>query len=170
MSPFAISRQNARCTSRRNDGAPGDFIGDRPVNATIHPAGLPTDTPTIRVLRRPVESTQYTALIFGQRCHEIGIDRSMGARGCALDNAVVEAFFASLKKEKLNRRSWPTRQAARNAVFAWIEGWYNRRRLHSTLGYISPETYENATLGQRGAGLAASRLAPSPIMINDKAA
>jgi transposase InsO family protein len=75
---------------------------------------------------------------FGQRCHEIGIDRSMGARGCALDNAVVEAFFASLKKEKLNRRSWPTRQAARNAVFAWIEGWYNRRRLHSTLGMRSP--------------------------------
>jgi putative transposase len=72
----------------------------------------------------------------------------MGARGCALDNAVVEAFFASLKKEKLNRRSWPTRQAARNAVFAWIEGWHNRRRLHSTLGMRSPVDYENRTLGQ----------------------
>jgi putative transposase len=94
----------------------------------------------------------------------------MGARGCALDNAVVEAFFASLKKEKLNRRSWPTRQAARNAVFAWIEGWYNRRRLHSTLGMRSPIDYENGTLGQDGAGLAASRLAPTSEMIKEKAA
>jgi putative transposase len=121
-------------------------------------------------LRRPLESAQYTALIFGQRCHEAGIDRSMGARGCALDNAVCESFFASLKKEKLNRRSWATRSDARRAVFAWIEGWYNRRRLHSTLGYLSPADYENDTLGQRGAGLAASRLAPTSEMIKEKAA
>jgi len=116
------------------------------------------------------QGSQYTALIFGQRCHQAGIDRSMGARGCALDNAVSEAFFASLKKEKLNRRAWPTRQAARNAVFAWIEGWYNRRRLHSTLGYLAPADYENRTLSKPGASLAASRLAHSPIMIKEKAA
>jgi putative transposase len=116
------------------------------------------------------QGSQYTALIFGQRCQEAGIDRSMGARGCALDNAVSEAFFASLKKEKLNRRSWPTRSDARNAVFAWIEGWYNRRRLHSTLGYQSPVDYENRTLGQRGTSLAASRLAHSHSMIKEKAA
>jgi putative transposase len=116
------------------------------------------------------QGSQYTALIFGQRCHQAGIDRSMGARGCALDNAVSEAFFASLKKEKLNRRAWPTRQAARNAVFAWIEGWYNRRRLHSTLGYLSPLDYENRALSEPGASLAASRLAHSPIMIKEKAA
>jgi hypothetical protein len=89
----------------------------------------------------------------------------MGARGCALDNAVCEAFFASLKKEKLNRRAWPTNQAARNAVFAWIEGWYNRRRLHSTLGYLSPADYENRTLIDGGTSLAASRLAPTSEMI-----
>ena len=122
------------------------------------------------MLRRPLESAQYTALIFGQRCHQVGIDRSMGARGCALDNAVSEAFFASLKKEKLNRRSWPSRQQARNAVFAWIEGWYNRRRLHSTLGYLSPADYENRTLVHDGASLAASRLAPISEMIKEKAA
>ena len=51
------------------------------------------------------QGTRYRALILGQRCHQAGIDRSTGARGCALNNAVVEAFFASLKKEKLNRRS-----------------------------------------------------------------
>ena len=55
-------------------------------------------------------------------------------------------------------------------MFAWIEGWYNRRRLHSTLGYLSPADYETTTLGQRGTGLAASRLAHSPIMIKEKAA
>jgi hypothetical protein len=52
-----ISRQNARSTSRRQHGAPGDFIGDRPVNPVIHPAGLPINTSTITVLQRPVEST-----------------------------------------------------------------------------------------------------------------
>jgi putative transposase len=116
------------------------------------------------------QGSQFTALIFGQHCQQAGIDRSMGARGCALDNAVCEAFFASLKKEKLNRRAWPTRQAARNAVFAWIEGWYNRRRLHSTLGYQSPADYENRTLAHDGASLAASRLAHSHSMIKEKAA
>jgi transposase InsO family protein len=53
---------------------------------------------------------------------------------------------------------------------AWIEGWYNRRRLHSTLGYLSPADYENRTLGHDGAGLAASRLAHPPMMIKEKAA
>jgi putative transposase len=55
-------------------------------------------------------------------------------------------------------------------VFAWIEGWYNRRRLHSTLGYLSPLDYENRTLGQSRTGLAASRLAHTSEMIKEKAA
>jgi putative transposase len=94
----------------------------------------------------------------------------MGAKGCALDNAVCEAFFATLKKELTRRRAWPTRRELETAVFAWIEGWYNRRRLHSTLAYVAPETYEHGTLGTDRTGLAAARLAHSPIMINDKAA
>ncbi|MGC1214551.1 MAG: hypothetical protein WA890_25235, partial [Micromonospora sp.] len=57
VSPLAIARQNKRSTSRRSAGAPGDFIGDLPVNAFIHPAGLPIDTSQfLEVLRRPVES------------------------------------------------------------------------------------------------------------------
>jgi putative transposase len=113
---------------------------------------------------------QYVSLIFGQRCREAGIDLSMGAKGSALDNAVAEAFFATLKKELTRRRAWPTRRELQSAVFAWIEGWYNRRRLHSTLGYLSPTDYENRTLSEPGTGLAASRLAHSPIMIKNKAA
>jgi putative transposase len=113
---------------------------------------------------------QYMSLIFGQSAHAAGIDISMGAKGCALDNAVAEAFFATLKKELTRRRAWPTRRELQSAAFAWIEGWYNRRRLHSTLGYLSPLDYENRTLGQSSASLAASRLAYSPIMIKEKAA
>jgi hypothetical protein len=59
---LAITRQNSRSTTRRCDGAPGDFIGDRPVNAVIHPAGLPINTSTIKVLRRPVESADGPAI------------------------------------------------------------------------------------------------------------
>jgi hypothetical protein len=59
---LAISRQNARCTSRRDDGRPGDFIGDRPVNSCIHPAGLPINPSLSKALRRPVEST-LTAVV-----------------------------------------------------------------------------------------------------------
>jgi putative transposase len=113
---------------------------------------------------------QYVSLIFGQRCRQAGIDLSMGAKGSALDNAVAEAFFATLKKELTHRRAWPMRRELQSAVFAWIEGWYNRRRLHSTLGYLSPTDYENRTLSEPGTGLAASRLAHSPIMIKNKAA
>ena len=94
----------------------------------------------------------------------------MGAKGCALDNAVCESFFATLKKELTRRRSWPTRRELESAVFAWIEGWYNRRRLHSTLDYLSPADYENTTLGQRATSLAASRLAHTSEMIKEKAA
>ena len=73
----------------------------------------------------------------------------MGARASALDNAACEAFFASLKRERLNRRSWPTRREAQSAIFEWTEGWYNPRRLHSTLGYLSPNNYEQLVLEKK---------------------
>src|SRR5829696_262921 len=62
VTPVAITRQNARSTSRRCAGAPGDFIGDRPVNSFIHPAGLPINTSKTEVLRRPVESALGAAV------------------------------------------------------------------------------------------------------------
>jgi putative transposase len=92
------------------------------------------------------QGSQYVSLRFGERCREAGIRISMGARASALDNAVCEAFFAALKRERVNRRSWPTRREARSAMFEWIEGWYNPRRLHSTLGYLSPLNYEQLKL------------------------
>jgi putative transposase len=85
---------------------------------------------------------QYVSLLFGHRCRQAGIARSMGSRGDAYDNAVTESFFASLEKDLLRRRSFRTREEARSQVFEYIEVFYNRERLHSTLGYRSPEEYE----------------------------
>jgi putative transposase len=82
------------------------------------------------------------SLVFAQRCRGAGIAVSMGSKGDCFDNAVKEAFFATLKKELVNRRSWPTKAEARAAVFEFIEVFYNRERLHSTLGYLSPVRYE----------------------------
>ena len=67
----------------------------------------------------------------------------MGFKGSALDNAVIESFFSTLKRELVNRYSWPTKADARVAVCEWIEVFYNRVRLHTTLGNSSPEEYEN---------------------------
>jgi putative transposase len=88
------------------------------------------------------QGSQYVSLALGQRCRQAGIELSMGSRGCAYDNAVCEAFFKTLKSELIDRRSWPTKAEARHAVFDFIETFYNRRRRHSTLGYLSPAEYE----------------------------
>ena len=85
----------------------------------------------------------------------------MGSRGDAYDNAVAESFFATLKKELIRRRSWPSRHELIGEVFEYIEAFYNPIRRHSTLGYLSPIDYENGTLARTARDLAASRLAPT---------
>lgn len=82
----------------------------------------------------------------------------MGSRGCAYDNAVAESFFATLKKELIRRRSWPERRELTGEVFDYIETFYNARRRHSTLGYLSPADFETSTRRQDGPEDAASRL------------
>jgi putative transposase len=94
------------------------------------------------VLRRPVEFTQYASGAFRCRLREAGLLASMGSVGDSFDNAVAERCFATLKGELVDRSPWPTRAAARSAIFEYVEGWYNRRRRHSTLGYVSPADYE----------------------------
>jgi transposase InsO family protein len=85
---------------------------------------------------------QYTSLAFGRQLQAAGILPSTGSVGDAYDNAVVGSFFSSLKVELLARQAWPTRAAARRAIFEYIEIWFNRRRRHSTLGYLGPAAYE----------------------------
>ncbi len=88
------------------------------------------------------QGSQYVSLGFGQAARDAGIAISMGSRGDAYDNAVAESFFATLKKELIHRKSWPTRRELGAAVFEYIEAFYNRDRRHSTLGMRSPAEYE----------------------------
>jgi putative transposase len=89
------------------------------------------------------QGSQYVSLGFGHACTTAGISRSMGSRGDCWDNAVAETFFATLKKELVYRRSWPTRQELISEIFEYIEAFYNRQRRHSTLGYLSPAEFED---------------------------
>ena len=88
------------------------------------------------------QGSQYASLAFGQRLRETGLLGSMGSRGDCFDNALAESFFATLECELLARHRFPTRNAARLALFDYIEGFYNTRRRHSALGYLSPAAYE----------------------------
>ena len=87
---------------------------------------------------------QYTSLACGQQLRVASIVPSMGAVGECFDNAVAESFFATLKVELLYRHAWPTRASARSAIFTFIDTWDNSRRLHSTLGYQSPDAFERS--------------------------
>jgi putative transposase len=81
---------------------------------------------------------QYTSREFAQYCKDKRVRTSLGRTGVCWDNAVAESFFAALKNDMYYRSSWPTRARARFAVAEYIEVFYNRRRLHSTLGYRTP--------------------------------
>lgn len=94
------------------------------------------------VIHHSDQGSQYTSVAFGNRCREMGVRPSMGSVGDAYDNAMAESFFASLECELIERQNFKTRTEARMSVFSWIEGWYNPRRLHSGLGYLSPMEFE----------------------------
>ena len=102
--------------------------------------------PGAGVIHHTDRGAQYTALSFGKRLEEVGIVPSMGRAGSALANAISESFVASLKTELLHRHRFLTREAARTAIFDYIEGFYNRVRRHSSLDYSSPADYEQATM------------------------
>ena len=97
------------------------------------------------VIHHSDHGCQYTSLAFGKRCGEMGVRPSMGSVGDAYDNAMAESFFATLECELLNRRRFKTQVEARHAIFRFIEGWYNPHRRHSSLGNISPVSYEKLT-------------------------
>ena len=88
--------------------------------------------------------SQYTAVAFGRRCREQGIAVSMGSKGDCFDNAVIESFWATLKKEigLTAGRRFATRAEARAAIFEYVETFYNSRRRHSTLAYRSPAEHK----------------------------
>jgi len=85
---------------------------------------------------------QYTSSEYRALCERLAVTQSMGATGICFDNAAAEAFFASLKRELVHRRRFTTRAEARHQIIRWIEGWYNARRLHSTLNFLTPNEKE----------------------------
>jgi putative transposase len=99
--------------------------------------------PDAGLLHHSDRGCQYTSFDYRTRLQELGVIVSMSRRGNCWDNAVAESFFATLKKELVHRRSWKSRADLREAVFEYIETFYNRRRLHSYLGYKSPAQFES---------------------------
>jgi len=89
---------------------------------------------------------QYTAAAYQQALAARGVTALMSRAGECLDNAMAERFFATMKAEVGDARPWPTRAAARQAIFAWLEVWYNRQRRHSALGFRSPVAWEEQRL------------------------
>ena len=130
--------------SRRVVGWAMDRTLHRALPLTALHMALATRRPTAGALHHSDRGRQYASAEYRAALRAAGLTCSMSRPGDCWDNAVVESFFATLKTEL--GAYWPTRAAARQAVFAWLEGWYNPRRLHSSLGYRSPLQYETALL------------------------
>jgi putative transposase len=94
------------------------------------------------VIHHSDQGCQYTSIAFGKRCRLAGVRPSMGSVGDCYDNALAESFFATLECELIDRSTFRTHAEARMAIFEFIEGWYNPRRRHSSIDYLSPINYE----------------------------
>lgn len=104
--------------------------------------------PPVGLLHHSDRGSQYASTDFQRLLAERGIVCSMSRKGNCWDNAPVESFFATLKRELVHHRRYESRAEARTELFEYIESWYNRKRLHSSLGYLSPVDYEQQTLHQ----------------------
>jgi transposase InsO family protein len=123
----------------------GWAMGNRPTAELVSSAvdmAVQNRRPSPGVIHHSDHGAQYTSLAFGKALQEAGIVGSMGSVGDAYDNAAAESFFATLQAELLDRRSWLTRRELRTAIFEYIEAFYNRRRRHSSLDYLSPSEFE----------------------------
>jgi putative transposase len=115
---------------------PADLVGDALKMALQH------RRPQAGLLHHSDRGVQYASDDYQQLLIEHGITVSMSRRGNCYDNAMMESFWATLKTELIHLRRWTTREQARQSIFEFIEVFYNRKRLHSSLGYVSPESFE----------------------------
>lgn len=99
-------------------------------------------TPAAGAILHSDHGTQFTSWAFGQRLRAAGLLPSMGTIGDCYDNSMMESFWATLQLEILDTRTWETRDQLANAIFEWIECWYNPERRHSSIGMHSPINYE----------------------------
>ena len=95
-----------------------------------------------QVIHHSDQGCQYTSVAFGERCKKAGVCPSMGSIGDCFDNAMCESFFATLECELFAWRQFQTQAEAKQAIFDFIEGWYNTHRRHSSIGYCSPTALE----------------------------
>ena len=102
--------------------------------------------PRDKVLVHSDQGAQYGSNDWHRFCWSHNLEPSMNRRGNCWDNAVAESFFSSLKKERIKKRIYKTRDLARADVFDYIEVFYNRVRRHSHLGGVSPEVFEQASI------------------------
>ena len=130
------------CFSRRIVGWAMGAVADAGLVARALEMAVSQRRPGEGLIHHADQGCQYTAVAFGAACRAHGITQSNSRKGTPHDNAVKESFFASLQKERLRRRSFATHEQARSSVFQYIEEFYNRRRLHSTLGYRCPDEVE----------------------------
>ena len=100
--------------------------------------------PPVGLLHHSDRGSQYAAQAYQDLLSQYQCQVSMNRKGNCWDNAPMESFFATLKNELVHHQSYATRAQAKSDIFAYIEGFYNRVRLHSTLDYLSPEQFENA--------------------------
>ena len=98
----------------------------------------------VELLHHSDRGSQYASHEFQELLRDNSITCSMSRRGNCWDNAMMESFFATLKKERIHREHYITRSEARRSVFEYIEMFYNSVRRHSALGYLSPEEFEHA--------------------------
>lgn len=110
---------------------------DNAVSNRRPPAGL---------LHHSDRGSQYASEAYRDRLRELGFVASMSRRGNCYDNALTESLWSTLKLEWLHRRTFTRREEVEQAVFKFIDGWYNPRRLHSSLGYLSPVDFEKSLL------------------------
>ena len=95
-----------------------------------------------RTILHSDHGAQFTSWAFGQRLQAAGLLASMGTVGDCYDNAMMESFWGTLQLELLDSKIWQTRDELANAIFEWIECWYNPNRRHSSIGMHSPITFE----------------------------
>lgn len=95
--------------------------------------------------------SQYTSAEFAGQLERLGVVQSLGRTGICYDNALAESFFAALKNELVHRTAYPTRKRARDDIARYIETFYNRRRLHSGLGYRTPHEVRVEYLNRQAA-------------------
>ena len=130
------------CFSRKIVGWAMGPVADAPLVAQALRMAVSQRRPGEGIVFHSDRGTQFTAVTFGSACRAHGVTQSNSRKGSPHDNAAKESFFASLEKERLRRRTYATHEQARSSIFQYIEEFYNRRRLHSTLGYRTPEQAE----------------------------